>query len=229
MAEYDNDDVARLKSWWSSNGTAAVAGIVLGVVLLAGWYGWSWYSERQDAHAADLYAQIEQGVATKNVTSGLVNGVKSLEDNYAGTAYASAAAMTLAAYYVRKDKLDSAYPHLDWAMQNASEKGMRQIARVRAARVRWAQGKPAAALKLLAAKHPAAFDALYEELTGDIHAAQGDRAAAHSAYAKAIKSLPENASPQALQQKMAANAPADANTAGAVPAAKPTDSMSDSQ
>lgn len=228
MAEYDDDEVARLRSWWASNGTAAVMGILLGVVVLAGWYGWNWYSNRQDAKAADMYVQIQQGVGAGNITPGLVNSVKSLEDSYSGTPYANAAAMTLAAYYVRNDKLDSAYPHLEWAMNHASEKGMRQIARIRAARVRWAQDKPDAALKLLAAKHPPAFDSLYEELAGDIHAAQGDRTAAHSAYAKALKSLPDNAPRQALQQKMAANAPADAKSAGNAPAATQTDQASDS-
>lgn len=229
MAEYDNDEVARLKQWWSSNGTAAVTGILIGVVLLAGWYGWGWYSNRQDAQAADLYTQIEQGVQADNVTPGVINGVQSLEDDYSGTPYASAGAMTLAAYYVKNDKLDKAYTHLSWAMDNASEKGMRQIARVRAARVAWAQGKPDAALKLLSAKHPPAFDSLFAELTGDIHADQGQREAAHSAYEQALNNLPEDAPRQALQQKLAASAPADENTAGNSPAAKPTDPESDSQ
>lgn len=230
MAEYDDDDeVARLKRWWASNGSAAVFGILLGVVLLGGWYGWNWYNDRQDTHAANLYAQIEQGVSNQNVTSGVVNGVKSLEDDYSGTPYASAGAMTLAAYYVRNDKLDSAYTHLEWAMHNADESGMRQIARIRAARVRWAQGQSDAALKLLAADHPPAFDALYEELTGDIHADRNDRAAAYKAYSQAIEHLPDNAPRKTLQQKMAANAPADAKTAGDAPAATQTDQASNAQ
>jgi len=210
MAEYSNEETARLKGWWASNGTAAVAGVLLGLVILVGWYGWNWYSERQDAQAADLYAQVEQGAASDNITSGLVNVVKSLENDYSGTPYASAAAMTLAAAYVRRDELDKAQTHLDWASDNASEKGMRQIARIRAARVQWAQNKPDAALKRLDAEHPPAFDALYSELAGDIHASQGKRAAAYADYQAAAKSLPQDVPSQMLEQKMAANAPVDA-------------------
>ncbi|MDA3920694.1 MAG: tetratricopeptide repeat protein [Salinisphaera sp.] len=228
MAEYDNEELIRLKGWLASNGAAAAAGILLGVALLLGWYGWHWYSARQDAQAANMYVQVEQGLATDNVTPGLVNVVKSLESDYSGTPYASAAAMALAAYYVQQSKLDPASQHLHWAMKHASEKGMQQIARVRAARVLWAQNKPQAALKLLSADHPAAFDSLYSELEGDIQAAQGNRAAAYKSYQQALKSLPENAPRQSLQQKIAANAPADAQTVNN-PAATQSDTASESQ
>lgn len=236
MAEYDNDEMMRLRSWWHSNGTGAAAGVLIAVVVLVGWYGWGWYSNRQAAQAADMYAQVEQGVRTDNVTPGLVNVVKSLENDYSGTPYASAAAMRLAAYYVEQSKLDPASEHLDWAMKHASEPGMQQIARIRAARVLWSQNKPKAALDLLSAQHPPAFDALYRELAGDIQAAQGDRKTAYQSYQQAIKSLPQGAPSQSLEQKMTAVAPADAQNAdqnpgdnsGATPNAAQTDTASES-
>lgn len=211
MAEHDNnEELANLTRWWSRNGTAAIIGVLIGLVAIGGWYAWGWYSNRQDARAADMYAQVQHGISTDNITSGVDNLVSTLESDYSGTPYAGAAALAMAGYYVDQNKLDKAESQLDWAMQNAAGKGIRQIATVRKARVLWARNKPDAALELLGQDHPASFDSLYAELTGDIQAAQGDRQAAHAAYKKALAKLPPDAPKQMLQQKLDQNAPAAA-------------------
>lgn len=209
MADYgDNEELADLARWWSRHGTAAIVGVLIAVLALGGWYAWGWYSNRQDAQAADMYAKVEHGISTNNVTGGIDNLVEKLKDDYSRTPYAGAATLSMASYYVDQNKLDKAADELDWAMHNADGKGMRQIATVRKARVLWAQHKPDAALSLLGHDHPAAFDSLYAALAGDIHAAQGDRKAAHAAYQKALAALPPDASRQRLQHKLNANAPA---------------------
>ncbi|MGN8159200.1 YfgM family protein [Salinisphaera sp. RV14] len=211
MADYDdNEELASLTRWWSRNGTAAIIGVLIGLLAIGGWYAWGWYSNRQDAHAADMYAQVQHGISTDNVTAGVDNLVSTLESDYSGTPYAGAAALAMAAYQVHQDKLDKAAAQLDWAMKNAKGEGIRQIAAVRKARVLWAENKPDAALKLLKQDHPASFDSLYAELAGDIHAAQGDRKAAHAAYKKALAKLPPDASRHMLEQKLHQNAPASA-------------------
>lgn len=211
MAEYDNnEELASLSRWWAKNGTAAIIGVLIGLLVIGGWYGWGWYSNRQDAQAADLYAQVQHGIATDNVTGGVDNIVEKLKNDYSRTPYAGAAALAMGGYYVDQNKLGKAEHELDWAMHNAKGKGIAQIATVRKARVLWAENKPDAALKLLNQDHPAAFDSLYAELAGDIHAAQGDRDAARAAYKKALAALPADASKQMLQQKLNANAPAAA-------------------
>ncbi|HET7314674.1 YfgM family protein [Salinisphaera sp.] len=214
MADYDNnEELASLMRWWSKNGTAAIVGVLIGVLVIGGWYVWGWYGNRQDAQAADMYAKVQHGIATDNVTSGVDNLVDKLENSYSGTAYAGAAALAMAGYYVQQDKLDKAAAELDWAMNNADGKGLRQIATVRKARVLWAQNKSDAALKLLDQAHPASFDSLYAEVAGDIHAARGDRAAARAAYEKALAKLPPEASRPMLQQKLDQTTPAQAANA----------------
>ncbi|MGB7756667.1 MAG: tetratricopeptide repeat protein [Salinisphaera sp.] len=211
MADYDNnEELASLARWWSKNGTAAIIGVLIGLLAIGGWYAWGWYSNRQDAQAADMYAQVQHGISTHNVTGGIDNIVEKLKNDYSGTPYAGAAALAMAGYYVGQSKLDKAAAELDWATKNADGKGIRQIATVRKARVLWAENKPDAALKLLNQDHPASFDSLYAELAGDIHAAQGDRQAAHAAYEKALAKLPPNAPKQMLQHKLKQNAPAAA-------------------
>lgn len=209
MADYDdNEELANLGRWWSRHGTAAIVGVLIGLLAIGGWYAWGWYSNRQDAQAADMYAKVEHGISTNNVTGGVEHIVDKLKDNYSRTPYAGAATLNMANYYVDQNKLDKAADELDWAMHNADGKGIRQIATVRKARGLWAQHKPDAALSLLDHDHPAAFDSLYAELAGDIHAAQGNRKAAHAAYKKALAGLPSDMPKQMLQHKLNANAPA---------------------
>lgn len=210
MADYQNEELAGASRWLPQNGSAAITGIVIGIVVLAGWYGWHWYQGRQSGHAADLYAQVQNAVGSDQVTGGVVNEVNTLENDYDGTPYAGAAAMTLAAYYVGQQQLDKAAKHLEWAADHAQGEGMQAIATVRLARVLWAQNQPDAALKRLDADHPASFDALYAELTGDIQMARGNRQAAHTAFEDALRHLPDNVPRQPLTEKLQASAPAGA-------------------
>jgi predicted negative regulator of RcsB-dependent stress response len=218
MAEFDdNEEMQRFRAWWSKNGTALALGVLIAALVVAGWYGWQWYTDRQDTQAAGLYAKVEYGIANDKVTGGVKNLVAKLKDDYSGTPYAGAAALTMGAYQVNQNHLDKAAAELDWAMHNADGKAIRQVATVRKARILWAQGKTQDALQLLEHDHPSEFDALYAELAGDIHTAQGDQKAAHKAYKKALAALPSDASKGVLQQKLRESAPVAAGND------KPTD------
>lgn len=209
MSDFDNEELGRIKQWWQANGTALVIGVVVGLLAIGAWQGWVWYQDRQASAAADIYAQVEHGVDSDNVNDTVVNVVEQLKNDYAGTPYAASAALDLAGYYVAQEQYDKALSQLDWAVNNADEEGVRHIARVRKARLVWTQGNADEALSLLDAEHPPAFDALYAELAGDIHAAQGDREAAYKSYQLALESLPQDTPRQALENKLADNAPAD--------------------
>ncbi|MES1927306.1 tetratricopeptide repeat protein [Salinisphaera sp. T31B1] len=216
MAEFDdNEELTRFKHWWSGNGAAVVIGLAIGIVVILGWQGWRWYQNNQAMSAANIYQQVERGVASGQVNDTVVKIVGQLQDDYSGTPYAADASMRLAGYYVQQKDYDKAREQLDWAMNNASREGIRNIARVRAARLAWTQGNADAALKLLDADHPESFDALYAELAGDIHAEQGDREAAYKAYQVALESLPPDTPRQPLETKLADNAPADSAEAPA--------------
>ena len=221
MADYDNAELATARRWWQNNAGPAIVGVIVGIVLIGGWYGYDWYQTRQSTEAAKLYAQVVTGIQADNVTGGLINEVNRLQNDYDGTPYAAAGAMSLARHYVQQDKLDKARERLGWAHENANDAGIRAIAGVRAARVEWAQNNPKAALALLGDDHPASFDALYNELAGDIHLAQGDRKAAHKAYQRALDTLPQNMARQPLVEKASATASLDsADTQTSTPSDK---------
>lgn len=221
MAEYEeNEELTKFVGWWSKHGKSALTGVLVAVVAIGGWYGWQWYSARQDNHAADMFAEVQHGISSDNVTAGVTNLVSTLKSDYSGTPYAAAAAMSMAAYDVNQSQFKQAASQLRWARRHARGPGIRAIATVRLARVRWAEKQPKQALTLLGTNHPKAFNSLYDELTGDIEAAQGDRAAAHSAYQKALQSLPKNASRQLLEKKLSHTAPAAGAAAPSTDATK---------
>jgi len=219
MAEFDNDEMSRLKRWWEGNGSALVIGVIVGLAVIIGWQGWNWYQNRQAAQAADIYQQVEQGMAGDSVDDNVLATVDRLKNDYSGTPYAADAALRLAGYYVEQQDYDKAREQLVWVSDNAANEGVGHIARVRAARLLWTQDKPDEALSLLDTDHPPAFDALYAETRGDILAARGDREGAYKAYQVALESLPPDIASRALETKIADNAPADAADA-------PTDSNS---
>ncbi|MES1939880.1 hypothetical protein T5B8_06541 [Salinisphaera sp. T5B8] len=219
MSEFDNDEMNGLKRFWESNGSALMIGVVLGLAVIVGWQGWQWYQQRQATQAADVYQQVEQGLAGDSVDDSTLDAVARLKADYAGTPYAADAALRLAGIYVEQQDYDKAREQLGWASENAANEGVAHIARVRMARLLWTQDKPDDALALLDQAHPDAFNALYAEARGDILAARGDREGAYKAYQIALESLPADIASRALETKIADNAPADAADA-------PTDSNS---
>lgn len=221
MAEFESEEMNSLKRWWDANGTALVIGALVGGVLIVGWQGWRWYQNSQASEAATVYQQFQQGVADGNVNDDIKTIAKRLKSDFSGTPYAADAALRLAGHYVQQQDYAKARKQLAWAMDNAASDGVRHIARVRAARLAWSQDKPDEALQMLDADHPAAFNALYAEVRGDILAGRGERAGAFKAYQLALESLPRDAPRRGLQSKLADNAPADNADAPSEPKSTP--------
>lgn len=204
MAESYNedDDLQRLKSWWQQNWLALVLGVGTGLGAILAWQGWNAYVDDRARNAAEhytqLYARLTQGDLGER-SSDLVN---TLREDFAATPYAAQGALLYAERLVAAERYDDALAQLQWVATYADQDGMRHIARVRQARLLWAQDKPDRALGELAHDHPEAFAPLYAELAGDIHAATGEREAAQAAYRRALMHLPADADPAPLQRKL---------------------------
>lgn len=197
----DEEDLENLKRWWKENWLALVAGLVIGFGAIGSWQGWKWYHNSQAEAASQIYEDLKKALAASR-NDDAVQMADKLAAEYSGTPYAADAALRLAQNAVQRNQFDEAAARLGWVVEHADDEGMKQLAALRKARVLWAQSKPDEALMLLAGK-PGAFEALYEELRGDIKLSQGDRAAALSAYEKALASAAEQApNRELLQQKL---------------------------
>ncbi|MDN5861854.1 MAG: tetratricopeptide repeat protein [Salinisphaera sp.] len=198
----DDDDLHRLKEWWKANGWSLLLGVIAGLIIIGGWQGWQMYSDRQAREAAVQFAKFHQLRTAQADSKQLVTAAEALQSDHGGSPYAARAGLAMAAYFEGRQDYDQAIASLQWVIENGEPEELRQLARVRQARLIWAQGDPKAALAKLEVAHAKVYTPLYAELAGDIHAAAGDRAKARSAYQQALATLPPAADPSTLRRKI---------------------------
>ncbi|MBI2383259.1 MAG: tetratricopeptide repeat protein [Gammaproteobacteria bacterium] len=202
MSHYDDEaQVQELKRWWQENWRPLAAGIVLGLAGIFGWEAWQSHRTRVSEQASQMYEDLKKAVAAGKDDQVRALGDRLLEE-FAATPYGAQAALLLAHRAAEKGDWESASRRLAWVVKHADDDGLKALARLRRARVVWAQGKPDEALELLDAKRAGEFAGLYEELRGDIRLAQGDRGAARAAYEKALELGVGEAGREQLRRKL---------------------------
>jgi len=186
MSSYlsEEEQVEALKKWWKQNGTSVIAGVVLGFGIIFGWQGWNVYQTSQGEGASILYTSMENQLAQGDTNAG-VETAKRLIGEFGSSAYATYAALQLAQVsYVQGEK-EAARSHLQWAMDNAPDKTLAELARLRLAYLLMdmQQWQAAEALVSAAGEMMAGEFAL---LRGDLANQRGDTAAARAAYQEAL-------------------------------------------
>ena len=188
MNEYETEEqqVEALKKWWKENGSSLIIGLALGVSAL---FGWRYYDAQQHQHAlqaSDIYMQVMRNVAMKTVDDKTIDMNNKLINEYADTPYAALSSMMLARSEYEKGNIDMALSQLELAQKHASDEVLKQVSSLRLARLYIEQKQYDMAGSILEQPHEAAFDALYEELRGDLYQAQGKTEQARLAYDRAI-------------------------------------------
>lgn len=204
MAESYNedDDLQRFKDWWNQNALGLILGVTAGLGAILAWQGWNTYVDNRAREAAGHYAQLRTllGEAAPGEPAEAV--VTTLREDFAATPYAALGSLLIAERLIAGERYQEARGHLQWAATYADQVGLRHLARVREARLLWAQDKSGEALELLGRAHTETFAPLYGELTGDIYTAAGDLEAARTAYRNALAHLPADVDPAPLQRKL---------------------------
>lgn len=195
----DEEKAEAIKQWWRDNGRSVVAGVVLGAAAIFGFRYWLNYQQVQAEQASVLYQQaaIQLNQSDKD---GAQDSVNQLMQDYASTAYAVFAALQMADSAVTEGDNASATEYLSWILEHAELSSHRELARLRLAQLYISEDKLSEALALVEAAETTAFSSLFAELEGDIKLAQGDAAAAYSAYQRAMLSLAAGDPRQALLQ-----------------------------
>jgi predicted negative regulator of RcsB-dependent stress response len=188
MAIYDLEEqekIDALKAWWKENGKFVLLVLIAAAVAFAAARGWRYYQESRAIQAATLYSELEKRVESKEAAK-IRASAEALIEQYPSSPYAARAALIASHTAYDTGDLDGAKAKLRWAMEQAQEEAIRDLARLRLAAVLYDQKSFDEALALLDAKHGKAFDGLYAELTGDVLAAQGKTAEARAAYKTAL-------------------------------------------
>jgi predicted negative regulator of RcsB-dependent stress response len=196
----DDEKLAEVKKWWNENGASIITGVVLGLAVLFGTKAWFAYQERNAENASNIFTTLM--VAMEAGDDQLVTeraGV--LVSDYHGTPYATLAALALAKIKIESGELAVARSQLEWVIKNSDSELMRDTARLRLARVLIAMEDLDGALAELDKATPGtAFDALYDEVRGDVDLARGDLQAANKAYLTALAATADNAPGRHLLQ-----------------------------
>ncbi|MEQ1438572.1 tetratricopeptide repeat protein [Fontimonas sp. SYSU GA230001] len=199
----DEAQAERLKSWWKENWMALIGGLAIGLAAIFGWEGWGKYQSQRAERASRMYEDLKLALEGSRRDEAVAIGDALVKD-FGRSPYASNAALFLAADAVKSGALDQAQVRLQWVREHGADQGLRELARLREARVLWQQGQPDVALKLLDGARGTEFAGLVEELRGDIRLAQGDRSAARAAYEKALAAISSDdpAARSGLQRKL---------------------------
>lgn len=204
--ETEAEQIQAIKNWWRDYGKITIIALV--VVLIAS-YGWRWYQIKQERllqKASAIYERLL--VAADNGDSAsMEHAADRLSHHYENTPYAQLAALMLARQAIYQGKFDVAESKLKWIMRHGSNRSLRQVARIRYARLLLSDNKPTVALKLLKKTDDPGYEVLIEEARGDIFQAMGKVEDARVAYQKALAAFPEIEMMQPLLQMKLDNLP----------------------
>ena len=182
----EQEQVAELKAWWRQHGNFIVAVILAAALAFAGWQGWRWYSASQAAQAAGVFDSLVKA-AQGGDAKALRDSAGTLIESYPRTLYAAMGALVAARFHYDRNDLKAARAQLEWAVDKASSDDFRDVARLRLAAVLMDEKAYDEALKLLDAKHGAAYESLYAALRGDLLVAKTQPAEARAAYKLALE------------------------------------------
>lgn len=194
----EQEQIEGLKAFWKRYGNFFVTAITVVLLAIAGYRGWNAYQDVQASEAAAAYEQVRQAAGKPDLAK-LREASGVLFDRFAGTAYASMAALVSARAHADGGDAKSARSALQWAIDHGDE-ATRHVARVRLAGMLIDEKAFDDAAKLLAVEPPPRFAAMYADRRGDLLLAQDKPDDARAAWKLALERLEPNAPLRRLVQ-----------------------------
>lgn len=184
----EEEQLEIIKKWWQKHSTLIT--ILLSIILLSasGYKYWRWHQEKITAQASNAYEHLMVAFANQDY-KGVQSYSNQLITQYSHTVYASAARLTLSKLDMNNEEFDKAKKELDYVANNAPVSALKQIARIRIARLFVAKKAYQQALSELAQVDDEAYIPVVNEIKGDIYAATGKYQDAILAYKKAMSQV----------------------------------------
>src|SRR5690554_1384067 len=199
----EEEQIARLKEWWSRNGMPLVTDRLLALAVVFGWQAWQNHQTNKAQGASMVYQQLaESALGGKPDTARIAELAAQLKNEFGGTHYAQFGSLLVAKVAVEAGRLDEAAAELRAVLDKPASKDLEELARQRLARVLGAQDKAEEGLALLEGEADAAYLAGREEVRGDLLLQLGRKQEAFAAYSKAKEALPLNGAAGTLQIKL---------------------------
>ncbi len=183
------EQVEQLKKWVNEYGASLIVGVFLALVIGFGWRFWQQRQEQQLEHASVRYEQLLTNVVNGNTTAVESQALR-LMTRYPHTPYAQLAALQLARQQVYQDDYSGAQTQLTWVMKHGNNPALREVARLRVARLQLAQNKTEDALTTLDKIEDKSYLPAINIAKGDVLLALGKTTEAAQAYQAAMTAFP---------------------------------------
>ncbi|MGB2680288.1 MAG: tetratricopeptide repeat protein, partial [Candidatus Competibacter sp.] len=149
MDQYTDDErVEDLKNWWKENGASIIVGIGLGVIAIFGWQYWNSYRHGKAEQASQAYDAFIEAVEKPDADQARQRG-QALLNNFPKSPYTTLAALRLAKLAADSGDAPAAIKQLEGVIETAQLDELKDIARLRLARVLFGAGRPADAEQAL--------------------------------------------------------------------------------
>lgn len=169
----DKEQIQMLSDWWKTYGRSIVIAIILGLMIVFGWRYWIQYKENYRSQASNLYRSLFSAVLSKQAVV-MNDQLNQLKAKYSRTPYASMGAMLVARSDVESHDLAKALTELNWVVENSKANSLRQLARLSAGQILLSQKHYPEAEKILQTVDDKTFQALINNLLGQVYLAEGD-------------------------------------------------------
>jgi predicted negative regulator of RcsB-dependent stress response len=201
MQTSDKEQIQMIKDWWKKYGNMVLVLVLVFAVTNFGWRYWLQYKQKNLERASISYTQMLVSFEQKKYDEGKLYA-DLLMDKFTKSPYASLAALFLAKEAVQKGELESAQRYLQFVVKKSANNELRQLARIREARVLIALKKAKQALDLLVVVNDKAYQAEIYEIMGDAYMQLGQKLDADNFYQKAKDIAPADIKSPLLKLKM---------------------------
>lgn len=187
----EEEQLESIKKWWKRYGN--IVFVIISVILfsIAGYRYFTWHQGKLTQQASIAYEQMMIALSNNN-TKAVKSFANELIKEHSKSVYADAAHMTLAKVYVSKNKLEQAQSELRIVADNSKLRTLKQIAKIRLARILVANKSYTNALNELSKVEDATYLPVINELKGDIYGATGKYEEAMNSYKQAMDEVKVN-------------------------------------
>lgn len=191
MSRYETEDeqLEAIKAWWKKNGSQLLTVILIGVLAFSGWRYWTNTKLVESTNASSLF-EVLQGSMQQGTFGEVSREALKLIQEQPESPYAVGAAMLYAKYSLDKGEADEAIQHLMWVSETAEDSQLRNLARLRVARIQADIKSFEAAeknLTILSQSHlSSAEKANFDYISGLVALAQGKEEVAQQAFQSVV-------------------------------------------
>lgn len=185
----EQQQIDQIAQWWKKYGLSTVIIFVIALAAGIGWRFWLQHREVKLARGSTHYEELLNAVVNDDTASAMKEA-NLLKSNYRYTPYSALATLMLARGYVYQNDYPKAEKELTWVMKHASTHSLKEIARLRYARILNQEDKPREALKLLEKTNDVGYMPMINEVKGDSYLLLNQKNSARTAYQQALSSIP---------------------------------------